>query len=151
MTMTPEEIVNDMVERFRKWDARCIPLPMIMNKIFVNVKAQLAQGKPFDRGKPDRDELREKIAWKVYPEYDNWEAGLKFADRVIALYPDVEELKKNWNEIYESAKNYAVEEAKKQEKVELLKEIESWVRQYGKAYTIPRENFSKFIEALRGK
>ncbi len=46
---------------------------------------------------------------------------------------------------------FDVEEAKKQERVELLKEIESWVRQYGKAYTIPRENFSKFIEALRGK
>jgi len=80
--------------------------------------------------KPDEG-LREKIAWEVYPEYDNWESGLKFADRVLsqveAHYQDrVEEAEKRGIDTaltaYESACESLIEEAKK----ETLREVESY-------------------------
>ena len=39
--MTNEEIVQDMVKRFRKWDARGTPDPIIMNKILTNIKPMI--------------------------------------------------------------------------------------------------------------
>ncbi len=62
--LTPEEIVADMVARFKKWNARGTPLPVIMNKIFVNVKAQLAKCK--DRPQPGEQRIRE-LLWATHP------------------------------------------------------------------------------------
>lgn len=36
--MSDEQIVADMVERYRKWDARGTPDSVIMNKILVNLR-----------------------------------------------------------------------------------------------------------------
>jgi len=40
-SLVDEAIVKDMVERFKKWDARGTPYPVIMNKILVNIKPRL--------------------------------------------------------------------------------------------------------------
>ena len=39
--LSDEEIVADMVKRFKKWDARGTPLVITMNKILVNIKTAL--------------------------------------------------------------------------------------------------------------
>lgn len=41
--MTNEEIIADMVKRYRKWDARGTPDPIIMNKILTNIKPMILQ------------------------------------------------------------------------------------------------------------
>ena len=41
--LSDEQIVEDMVERYRKWDARGTPDRVIMNKILTNIKPLIAQ------------------------------------------------------------------------------------------------------------
>lgn len=55
-----KELVEDMVQRYPKWGARGTPLPIIMNKILVNIIPIIR--KVVEEERLDRPELGEKIA-----------------------------------------------------------------------------------------